>query len=337
MKNHLFFKNWVNVFYRNEQIYFILFVLFSFTCVSLFGCSLSWVNVTMLSVISTPMLFETINKPVRTEVKLITPELAKQWLTVNTINRKPSKAAIKYYANEMKLGHWGLNGESIIFSNTHKLLDGQQRLMACVMTGISFESVVVYNVIESNFGTIDTGKKRTVSDYLSSMGIPDYPVLAAGIKKFISIKLGYSSRGINANTAGSTELFYSPDTALEIYHNSPEFFKDVIRLANKFYKKFRILKKSDYFGFISYLVLVRKHDITKVVLFFELLCDINIDISFLTISILRQKLYESEFSKRPLRGNERDALIIKTWNAYVTGKPIKKLNYGSAEDYPKFL
>jgi hypothetical protein len=36
-------------------------------------------------------------------------------------------------------------------------------------------------------------------------------------------------------------------------------------------------------------------------------------------------------------GYHRQALIIKTWNAYVTNKTLKVLSYRDAENYPEFI
>lgn len=54
---------------------------------------------------------------VQTTIETITPEMAKEYLTHNVVNRKPCKGQIEYYARMMGNGTWLLNGESIVFDN----------------------------------------------------------------------------------------------------------------------------------------------------------------------------------------------------------------------------
>lgn len=68
------------------------------------------------------------------KVVTVTPQMAKMWLDLhNTDNfRKPTNSSIDQYAEDMRDGRWQLNGESIVFSDDGVLLNGQNRLYACV-------------------------------------------------------------------------------------------------------------------------------------------------------------------------------------------------------------
>lgn len=59
-----------------------------------------------------------------------------------------------------------LNGETIKFDKDGKLLDGQHRLAAIVMSGVTKLIYVAYNVPRSAIITIDTGRNRSFSDQL---------------------------------------------------------------------------------------------------------------------------------------------------------------------------
>lgn len=118
-----------------------------------------------------------------TSIKTITPTEAIEWLdTKNFSNRPISEFTVKRYAQEMKAGRWKLNGESVIFGVSGRLIDGQHRLKACVLSNTSFESVVVQGAEDAVFDTIDDGKLRNLADVLSIRGEQNASRLACGLR-----------------------------------------------------------------------------------------------------------------------------------------------------------
>ncbi len=132
-----------------------------------------------------PKLKAVDNTNVKSTVMLVTPELAVKWLEGNTHNREIRPALVERYARMMANGRWVLNGESIIFDVTGKLLDGQHRLWACFESKTPFETVVITDVDPDAFLTIDQGAKRTAGDALhvdaeiDLIGVPENRVAAA--------------------------------------------------------------------------------------------------------------------------------------------------------------
>src|SRR5690606_16390953 len=72
----------------------------------------------------------------------ITPALADVMLRYNDANRPLSAATVRKYARQMGEGRWRLTKQPIIFSKSHKLLDGQHRLHACVESGVTIQAWV---------------------------------------------------------------------------------------------------------------------------------------------------------------------------------------------------
>ena len=72
------------------------------------------------------------DRRMKTEVVKINPTLALEMLGDNEHNRKVTQSRVNEYASEMKNGMWLLNGETIIMSETGKLLDGQHRLLGLI-------------------------------------------------------------------------------------------------------------------------------------------------------------------------------------------------------------
>lgn len=105
-------------------------------------------------------------------VKLITitPEMAEKMLEKNIANRKVNQANVSRIAADMATGNYRINGETIKISSTGEIIDGQHGLLACVKSGMSFDTYIVYNVEREAVGTIDMGKGRSVADSLNVMG-----------------------------------------------------------------------------------------------------------------------------------------------------------------------
>jgi hypothetical protein len=133
---------------------------------------------------------EFITSSLQTGVAHITPELAKQLLdTTNHDNRPLKPAHVKMPVTAIN-DEWMLNGETIAFSKSGRLLDGQHRLTACVNTGKAFQTVIIKGIEdEAAFGTIDTGKPRSVTDLMSLQGLPKAPLFSAIAKQHKAGKL----------------------------------------------------------------------------------------------------------------------------------------------------
>lgn len=94
----------------------------------------------------------------------ITPEKARELLANNPNNRNLSKPLARKYAADMKEGLWQYNGDPIRVSKEGELLDGQHRLEACVLSGVSFETEMIVDLPAAIMPTIDNGRRRSAGD-----------------------------------------------------------------------------------------------------------------------------------------------------------------------------
>lgn len=101
----------------------------------------------------------------------ITPELAEEWLSRNAGNRRLNTNFVLELAEAIELGQYVYNGETIKFSKTGVLLDGQNRLTAVTLAKKPVESVVVFGLEDEARNTVDTGTKRTGAHVLQMASI----------------------------------------------------------------------------------------------------------------------------------------------------------------------
>lgn len=76
-------------------------------------------------------------------VEIISPEDAQAYLDNNAKHRPIKEKKVAEYMAEMQDGRWRLNGKTICFDTTGRLLNGQHRLSAVVRSGVSLTTVVV--------------------------------------------------------------------------------------------------------------------------------------------------------------------------------------------------
>lgn len=142
-------------------------------------------------------------------LETITPDRARELLACNTENfRKPDDRRVRRFAEEMEKGRWELTGDTIKMLDG-VLLDGQHRILACIRSGMSFQTFIAYG-IKANAATFDRGKPRTVSQYLSHEGISNANEIAALCRNVICHDRGYWA-------APSFAIDYYTDSALIEY------------------------------------------------------------------------------------------------------------------------
>jgi hypothetical protein len=113
-----------------------------------------------------------------TQIRLITPELAKMYLEAQAKNRKWRRELVDRYKAEMLAGRWQLNGQPIIFDESNRMIDGQHRMMAVAEANMPIEMMVVSGVRSGLEATIDMGKARTLGDVFQMKGVRNAKLLS---------------------------------------------------------------------------------------------------------------------------------------------------------------
>jgi hypothetical protein len=102
---------------------------------------------------------------VKAELKAITPVMAERWINeFNNSNRKLREGVAEKYAADMLNGKWTKCPAPIAFYDDGQLADGQHRLWALVISGMTLEFVVVTGLSREDGLNIDTGLGRSLVD-----------------------------------------------------------------------------------------------------------------------------------------------------------------------------
>lgn len=111
------------------------------------------------------------------QVVTITPEMAVQLIEGNTNNRPLNQQHVDRIARQIINGMWKFNGDTIKIAKNNDILDGQHRLWAIIESKQAVETIVVKDIDNDAFATIDTLRKpRSGADILSMHGVTHHRV-----------------------------------------------------------------------------------------------------------------------------------------------------------------
>lgn len=159
----------------------------------------------------------------KSKIESITPEKATEYLKRNKTNRPIRQAVVETYALDMRKGHWLQNHQGIAFDTDGNLIDGQHRLEAIRMSGVTVIIMVTWGVPPHSkngmtiftMDTVDRGKQRTIGDQLC---------LRHGCKSGALVAATLQVIGQIASNGNFCKLTVPAATAiLELYRKEVEF------------------------------------------------------------------------------------------------------------------
>ncbi len=104
--------------------------------------------------------------------------------------------SVRAYALAMRERRWILNGMPIVVSRQGTLLDGLQRLLACVEAQTPFETFLSEDVDAAACHTIDQQRRRSFASVLEARGVPHAHALQAALVKLMRYDLGTVDRQV---------------------------------------------------------------------------------------------------------------------------------------------
>ena len=257
----------------------------------------------------------------------VTPAIAERWLTFNQANRSPSKAKIKRFAASMKSGRWVLNGETVKFSVSGRLLDGQSRLMAVILAGVTVLLEVRAGLPDAVQKSMDIGELRKGTHTLEMMGEKYPAVLAPALKLYWLWE---------RDILGGNK--FKQTTVMENYDLPPMLEKHVAMKASVGWvmgpgaaiAKLLAPSTAAFFHY-SFGVIdeqLRDH-------FFNALAEGEALTKISPIYHLRERLLDDRLKK--VASSQKfvhRALIIKAWNMARRGEKATGLRWASGEEFP---
>lgn len=272
----------------------------------------------------------------------------------NTLNRPISPKAVAFLKKEILDGMFLINGETIIFSNRRKLMNGQHRCVSIRDTGKTVKVMVVVGVDPVAFDTMDQGKRRILADVLSVAAMPNPKYLAP----VANLLYAYTQHG-HLGRAGGGHLAMSNRFAKEFLEKYPGIAASIgPRPTNALQHLFG---GSALIGALRYLFGLRHPKLAERYFHHIEKCnipDVNVHPEWAGVLMLRQRLEQfrvgrkSTAKEKKAEGDEAGgkmqatfahpafvaALAIKAWNALVTKTKLGSLRYDvKKEKFPTIV
>lgn len=261
----------------------------------------------------------------------MTPELAKQYLEMNTDNR-PMSYYHEVYAEDMKEGRWKENGEAIIIDRNGVVKDGQNRLKATIVADHEWFVPVVSDVEPDVMDTIDTGKARSLGDIVKMDEMCNHTHIAAIARVMIRW-----DAGILRKSDGTSKKPITNNLGISYIRQNKERIIDLHKLSAGIYKKqiAKIYPVSD----IALIIYIISHgkamDSPTVVNFVKLLTGYTTDENS-GVTWLYRKMAKYKQSKESVKRKWWIGVAINCWNLYIDGNPpVNFMRFDVGKPLPK--
>lgn len=264
----------------------------------------------------------------KTEVREVSPELAKEMLKKNYNNRKLTTSNVNFLSRQMEGGKWLFDGQPIRFDTFGRLLDGQHRLNAVIKSNTTQQFLIVSGLDDNTFQVMDTGKNRSSSDALSVIGVSYSSSVSACARLVIK-----HNQGSHSKVGGEARI-----TNAEVvdWFNCNKSIEDKAPVCRLLSKDFMSVLPSSYLMYLSFVF--DERSVTDSEKFLSQVCyGTNTNIKS-PANVLRRSLISDKLSKTSISPANKKALIFKAWNAFRLNKDISFLRWNSdKEKFPKLV
>ncbi len=242
---------------------------------------------------------------------IVTPDLARWLLTLNTGNRSLNRSGdgVKRFIKLLRTGQWMLTGEPVIVSSEGIINDGQHRLYAIAESGVGGHLDIRFGIDRSAFVATNTGVRRSIGQVLSIAGRP-YGPMQGSVARF----LYFYDRG---ETHRSSEVLEGMEI-VDIVEKEP-LIGEVSTLVNRL-TKFRPIRNS---SFASILTVAARLVPMATVEEFAKLAESGQGDEYLSTRRLHTKLADIRMSKLYLPKLDTMILVSLAWNAWIRKKPLR--------------
>jgi hypothetical protein len=278
------------------------------------------------------------NKPLPAEdgITAVSPAMAAAWLRWrNTRNERHvlSTSKIADYALAMLTGKWTEHPHGLVFAKDGMQEDGQQRLLAILVAADrspDFHSVNLYVHVGWRVGTakmMDQGVRRS---FAHTIDVPDpYAISAA-----ISVLGAVTKEG---RSAAAYRVRHPRLSIAEQRDLLAEWEKELLAAlpyANRAYKKAGV-PQATHLAILAQAMRGEHRD--KVEPWAEALeSGAGLEKGDPRLA-LRNRLARESHLTRSTHAEEAYRLIVRAWNAYVTGRPLHRIQSEMSQPAPKVL
>jgi hypothetical protein len=251
----------------------------------------------------------------KAQIELVTPQIAEQWLGKNTHNRNLNERQIERLARAMKAGEWFFTGDPVQFAPDGTLLNGQHRLNALIVSGTPIELLVVRGVDKGAQEAMDMGARRSLAAVLKLRGEVDTASLASLLNSVYKYDHRWHSMAHPTAQEALALLAREPAIREAIPHGrrvNRQMHGTPPAMAGACYHVFSRLDEADAYVFTE-----------------QWATGENLKEGDPVFALRRYCLNQGyqTANSRGYSGRNMMAIVVKAWNAWRKGEPVKLLIY----------
>jgi len=106
----------------------------------------------------------------RTELVKVTPDMARNMLASNPINRRISERSVSDLSKAILNNDWQITHQGIAFYDDGTLADGQHRLTAVIKANVPVHMMITKGLAKDAAMSIDSGRRRSLIDGVKISG-----------------------------------------------------------------------------------------------------------------------------------------------------------------------
>lgn len=251
----------------------------------------------------------------------VTPALAEEWLQQNLGNRKLITNRVMQFATDMESGRWvDRHPHGIAFDSTGRLLDGQHRLHAVTLSGVTVRMRVTFGLDPEMQSMFDLGAPRHTGEILRRVGVTDPNQVSSLVTTLFWYDNFY-------DVSWNSTPYPSKTWILEQAQEHDSFFSEAVRLSKSAHTARRVNRPA--YG--TLFILTQRDGLDDLWKQFHgsILTGAGLSYGDPRLTLINYFGHSSRRVERQGRWERQKALamMLKSFVAYREGKSIKNLRF----------
>lgn len=243
------------------------------------------------------------------------------------LQRGLRSSVVEGYAREMRSGAWHPEcGDMILIDKYGRIINGQHRIKAVIMTGITIQAYVRFNAPVELIHIADKGRSRSTADDMQIDGHKNSSTLSA-VSKLI---YRYHCTRNMANLRH--KLTYSDSKV--ILESYPYIFEVVEKYCSRKYAT-DIVSPS----WVCFLAVIVHENYQKEILSFFNRLDTGANLSQQSpvLALIQASRNWDRTINRSVATHYKTAITVKAWNKFIGEEKIKRLMWNPTKGFPRII
>lgn len=250
-------------------------------------------------------------------------------------NRDPGLGTVQYYGRQMGKDDWKPTGESIIFNQEGLGTNGQHREWAGLLGRHKFVSYVVADAppLANAFAYLDNVKARNQAEALKTARLNGTASLLA---RLVNIIVNYEAGVFTCAKKKRSERL-SPHDVLTFVNKNPLTRRAAHLTASEYKGACTAVGHDEVVAFMSFKLLSLFGDETSDQFMEDVELDNELAPDLDAGRAIRTFLARQRKTADPLPKHMILAHLIKGFNLWIEGTPVKRVTVASDDDFPTFV